>query len=241
MQLTFNASYLSIGTFPTVDLPDFTVVTGANGAGKTHLLKAIVAGSVSADVAPNPGTDIKFFDWSTLVPNDAGEFQTNALYQDRDKILEIANNARKKHIDPLNQWGAKYGVTARNRWDLLREEKNDFAKAIANESQVEVAWDELQAIGINVFNEMKVNLRREADKLALLEDLKQRIGLGIVHPYNKDFVDDTFPRTRLDMFQQSFAHCFWHISSLKSKTNCVGHKCEKAKHLSRRRCRQRSL
>lgn len=208
MRLSFNSPYLSIGTFPTVDLPDFTVVTGANGAGKTHLLKAIDNGSISSDVAPDFKNDVKFFDWLKLVPNDAGEFQTSALYQDRDQIIQNAQNARNLHSAALNQWGSKYGVTIRNRWGLLRETKDAFANIIADASQVEAAWGELQAIGLNVFNEMKKNLRGQEDKLTLLEELKQKIGLGIAYPNNADFVDDTFLRARLSMFQQSFAQLF---------------------------------
>ena len=46
MQLKFNAPYLSITEFDSIDLPSFAVITGVNGAGKSHLLRAIAEGNV---------------------------------------------------------------------------------------------------------------------------------------------------------------------------------------------------
>ncbi len=45
MKLTFKKTYLSIDEFTSVELPDFTVLTGTNGSGKSHLLMAIKNGS----------------------------------------------------------------------------------------------------------------------------------------------------------------------------------------------------
>ena len=49
MKLKQNQQYLSITNFAPVELPDFTVLTGGNGAGKTHLLEAISKGNVVVD------------------------------------------------------------------------------------------------------------------------------------------------------------------------------------------------
>ena len=47
MKIELNRSHLSIKELATVDLPDFTVLIGRNGVGKTHLLEAIKAGHAS--------------------------------------------------------------------------------------------------------------------------------------------------------------------------------------------------
>lgn len=208
MRLTFNSPYLSISSFPTVDLPDFTVITGANGAGKTHLLKAIGKGSVRADVAPNPEADAKFFDFSTLAPNNTGEFQTIGLYQERDEIFQLAQKLRKVNSEDLNQWGVKYGVNIRNRWALLREGKDYLGTVVQDDSQIDAAWEELQAIGNRVFSAMNENLRRQESKLARLDFLRTKVGLGIVYPFYRDFADDPLSRTSINVFQQSFAQLF---------------------------------
>lgn len=52
MKVSFSKDFNSIGQFKDIDLPDFTVLTGLNGSGKTHLMKAIKAGAVTIDSVP---------------------------------------------------------------------------------------------------------------------------------------------------------------------------------------------
>jgi predicted ATPase len=52
MRLTHVSRFKSILDLPPTELPSFTLITGVNGAGKTHLLQAIQAGSVHVDIAP---------------------------------------------------------------------------------------------------------------------------------------------------------------------------------------------
>jgi predicted ATP-binding protein involved in virulence len=49
MRLKFKYAKYSIKDFPDTDLPVFTVLTGINGAGKTHFLKSIKEGGITAD------------------------------------------------------------------------------------------------------------------------------------------------------------------------------------------------
>ena len=44
MLLRFVETFNSINKFSDCDLPDLTIIHGINGAGKTHLLKAIESG-----------------------------------------------------------------------------------------------------------------------------------------------------------------------------------------------------
>ena len=64
MYLSLNKPYISIKTFltPTESLPKLIVITGLNGCGKTHLLKAIEKGHVTAHNDQGKAvTRIKFF------------------------------------------------------------------------------------------------------------------------------------------------------------------------------------
>lgn len=63
MRLTSKGIHLSIGRdFPPSELPDFTVVTGANGSGKTHLLCAIENEAVVVAQTPRSKGRILRFD-----------------------------------------------------------------------------------------------------------------------------------------------------------------------------------
>lgn len=88
MQLIFNKTHLSITSFPNTILPEFTLITGFNGAGKSHLLQALQNGSVTVDVAsPNGSTqEIRLFDWNNLVPQDTGAFTSESLRQEGENI-----------------------------------------------------------------------------------------------------------------------------------------------------------
>lgn len=60
MRLEFRSEHLSIDGFDPVEMSDFAVITGVNGSGKTHLLRAIRNGSVSAGAIATD--DIVLFD-----------------------------------------------------------------------------------------------------------------------------------------------------------------------------------
>lgn len=54
MRLDFHGPYLSITQFPSVVLPQLSIIVGLNGSGKTHLLQAIQSGAIDNSVAPIP-------------------------------------------------------------------------------------------------------------------------------------------------------------------------------------------
>ncbi len=52
MNLSLKEAHLSIQCLNAIELPDFTVVTGLNGSGKTHLLDAIKEAKITCDEIP---------------------------------------------------------------------------------------------------------------------------------------------------------------------------------------------
>lgn len=64
MQLKFVRPFESITEFDEVILPSFVVLTGANGSGKTHLLRAITSGHVTVDNLSTAA--MSFFDSSSF-------------------------------------------------------------------------------------------------------------------------------------------------------------------------------
>jgi recombinational DNA repair ATPase RecF len=53
MKLDFRKSHRSINSFSSVEIPNFSIIVGVNGSGKTHLLESIHNGSIENDVAVN--------------------------------------------------------------------------------------------------------------------------------------------------------------------------------------------
>jgi len=98
MRLQFQKSHLSIHSFPEIDLPDFCLITGPNGAGKSHFLQSLEEGSIRSDAAPNQAvtnrTDVRLFDWNSLIPQDTGTFTTEILRHEKVETFNLFNNQR---------------------------------------------------------------------------------------------------------------------------------------------------
>ncbi|MGI4788949.1 MAG: ATP-binding protein, partial [Janthinobacterium lividum] len=88
-----------------MDLPDFVVLTGVNGAGKSHLLEAIDNGAIRIDnITPNNQTrPIRRFDWNTLIPQDTGAFAPSQLSHERFALWTQFSQSAEAHRQGLLQ------------------------------------------------------------------------------------------------------------------------------------------
>ena len=68
MHVTLNYPIPSIKEMGEFDLPDFAVLVGRNGVGKTQLLRAIAAGGANIDGLPS--SHIEMYDIDTFRPNE---------------------------------------------------------------------------------------------------------------------------------------------------------------------------
>ena len=69
IRIKFQQPYLSIKNLNEIDLPDFTMLIGRNGVGKTHLLQAIQQGHVS--VAGISHSEMAMYDLRSFRPPDS--------------------------------------------------------------------------------------------------------------------------------------------------------------------------
>lgn len=92
IRLRFKRVHRSIKSLPNADLPSFTILTGINGSGKTHLLEAIEQGAVEIEGTPH-GALIRRFDWTTFAPQLDEAASPANLRQQRESVLQnIFNN-----------------------------------------------------------------------------------------------------------------------------------------------------
>ena len=220
MNLSFTSPHLSIQSLPAVDVPSFTLITGVNGAGKTHLLQAIAAGHVRADVAPNRQNDIRIFDWTTLVPNDTGEFQAAAVYKERDQILQWGREQRQAQRQAIQEWASNHNLIGKGRGatsSLLRLSREELGQLIDNPDEAETAWQKMQEIAAPAINQMKSRGRGNPQMIAKLDELHKRFGSGLLSLEVRDFEDAPFGWGQIDVFQQSFAQLFMSYFELKKQ------------------------
>jgi hypothetical protein len=88
MKLTFKTSHLSIKEFPSTVTSSFTLITGLSAAGKSHLLQAIASGKILVDGIKDPQTDIRYFDWTNMVPKDTGGYASTTQAEERLQLYK---------------------------------------------------------------------------------------------------------------------------------------------------------
>ena len=213
MQLTYVSDYLSIVDFPSATLPSFTLLTGVNGAGKTHLLKALAQGSVRVDIAPQFQTEVRFFDWNTFVPQDQGLYDGHNLVQQHAQLMSQFENAFNSHKGQFIQAGRQIGLPhelIQNPQKLAGISKQELETYLPPD-QIEQAFDQLEgtrkAVSSNIISFLSTSGYPQANKL--LNHLAEKIGRSVPSLTREDFFNESpVAWGQTDLFQQSLAQLF---------------------------------
>lgn len=104
MILDFKTRYLSIDGLVRTELPNFTVLTGVNGSGKSHLLQAIQQGFVTIE-GINP-QQIVHFNYETFRLENEGAFNAHQLTQERESAWSFY---QQNIMNPVAQWRNELG------------------------------------------------------------------------------------------------------------------------------------
>ena len=98
IKLQFQSSYKSIGSLDEQELPDFTVITGLNGSGKSQLLESILQknAGIRAFSADRVLKRIKHVNHTTLSPNNSGSINHSQITQATENALQNFNNYKNK-------------------------------------------------------------------------------------------------------------------------------------------------
>jgi AAA15 family ATPase/GTPase len=236
MKLTFHEIYKSISSFPEVELPNFVVLTGVNGAGKSHLLEAIESGYVLIDdiVIDKTTKPIRRFDWTNLVPQDTGAFAPYQITQERHAFWnEITQQIAlfKPHLTaPLRQ---------HNRLDLMNYSPRQLVSLTPEEL---IASGNTQEEAQQIVHEIHVAATSASTNVAarfiqndpgnrqrLISLLQDNSNVPLIALEEDEFYYN-FPSSwqSIDMFQQSFGRLFaayqrnWLNNQLKHLANSKG-------------------
>jgi energy-coupling factor transporter ATP-binding protein EcfA2 len=214
MKISLSQPYKSIRSFTETDLPDFVVVTGVNGAGKSQFLQAIENGFLRLEGIPhNPHTrNIRRFDWTNMVPNDTGAATAIQARQDRANMWsQLA--AQTANLTPqLQQIAATYPALS----DLSIKQLTSLTPVdLANKGFAET--DAINAINTiaSVSNNIDQTLTQQfiqpdpTNRPRLLASLRAATTTRLFALEEEEFYDN-FPLSwqPVDMFQQSFARLF---------------------------------
>lgn len=214
MRIIFSSPYKSITSFPPVELPDLVVLTGVNGAGKSHFLQALEGGFLRIEEVPhNPHARIiRRFDWSNMVPNDSGSFAGFQAKQERSQMWSQFSSFSTQQSSQIRQIGGQYPVLSKfsvKQLTLLTPEK--LQSEGFSEEEANLIHQNIQNVANNVDQTITQQFIQQdpANRSRLLAGILASTPLRLAALEEEDFYDN-FPLTwqPVDMFQQSFARLF---------------------------------
>lgn len=138
MIIQSHTAYKSIGPIRPLTLPDFVVLSGVNGSGKTHLLQGIANKQIAIMIEDGILGHIKFLDHDGLKPNDTGsaygishvssaQQMYNAFYDYQERLKnergDLTHEEQYRALEP--SW-SKIALRAGKTIDELNE--GDFYK-----------------------------------------------------------------------------------------------------------------
>lgn len=136
MQLKFKQPHLSIKSFSPAHISDFTVLTGVNGSGKSHLLQAIDKRKVS--VVGYENAHIVLFNYETFRLDNEPTFNAHQLSAEREQAWQFHQSTIKPHATSWrNQLGQAYpSIRAecegqnRTLWSYAKEKANYYTNTV---------------------------------------------------------------------------------------------------------------
>lgn len=99
MKLQFKTEFMSITEFEPIQLTDFSILTGLNGSGKTHLLLALKDGHSQIDSIDLK--DIVFFDFVKFKIDNEGEFYKDQITQEREAAWNLFIDIENRNIPDI--------------------------------------------------------------------------------------------------------------------------------------------
>ena len=94
MKIEVVRQYKSIKSLPDISLPDFTILTGTNGSGKTHLLEGITAGYIHLEIEERKVNSIVHFNYQDFVVK---KIHTSKQTQQRQQRQQRQQEIKQRH------------------------------------------------------------------------------------------------------------------------------------------------
>jgi energy-coupling factor transporter ATP-binding protein EcfA2 len=211
MKLSFHQRHLSIADFPETVLPKFTLLTGANGVGKTHLLRAIQRGDVKCEQAPDPKNDIRLYDWTNLVPRDTDPFDSHNLTAERAAEIKAFEDVVTRHINAVADIARSNGLTGELSTDiarLVRLSRQDLRSIEPDDTKAQSILQRVGAVVENMNKKLieRSELKRYRRDIERVAALKGKFAIELTAA---DFESVELPSWgEADIFQNSLSRLF---------------------------------
>lgn len=215
MKLTLVRPYKSFRAFKQIELPNFTVITGTNGAGKSQFLSALTEGAITIeefnDLFPTE-LPIRMFDSSTLIPNDTGSFSNFQSKQERESTWQQFSNILNSAKQPLEITLSKFPKLSQISLKKVSTlTPQDLLQYGVSPNMAETIHSEIQSQLTIYSNSLAENFAAQnpSSYPKLVEGLIASSSVPLI-AFDMDTFYDTYPISwqPVDLFQQSFARLF---------------------------------
>ena len=213
--LTFSSVYKSITSLSETTFPNFVVLTGRNGSGKTHLLEAITKGHVSSNLVSNVDTDVVMYDWNNIIPKDTGVFQPHQYLTQRSKWFDQIRNSQQNVFPTLQQQFLSFGIPLEQCSTLYKIRSlnaRKIAEIFPNEEKAKQVLDQVEGArrqhGQQIYSQSQKHIGDETWKKLAPEVVSEKPELFLETSESKFFNNKKFLWGEVDPFQQAFGKLF---------------------------------
>lgn len=202
--------HLSIKHLADVELPQFTVLTGVNGAGKTHFLKAIEAGHITVDSIDKK--EAKYYDWSELVPSNAPRVTLQNIYGNEYNIIDAIRTGRHAKLNDIRTTLINIGIEnafGYDPWKSVDLTQEELEAMLGSADKAKAAREELRQRATELTNEVRSQVHRQNNdqRKALIDEMIKTS--GTVANIGDDYYSSRpFGWRNESMFQHSFSQIF---------------------------------
>jgi ABC-type iron transport system FetAB ATPase subunit len=209
LNLSFHHIHASITKFPSTSLPDFTLITGPNGVGKTHLLRAIESGALSTDVG-QVGESIRFFDWNSMSPSIQEPLSGEQIRAEKDKVISFLTSMKIGMLEPARVIVRKHNLPEKfeiNPELLIAMNNSELTEFVGSSELAEQTKTEL----LTAFSNAEANFGAHLGPapLAMMQRISSLANKPLAALSIEDIDSSRMPLWgESDVFQQSFARLF---------------------------------
>lgn len=182
MKIEHRQDFLSISKFDPIETSDFVVLTGLNGAGKSHFLLAIVNGAIKVDEIDHL-TSIAYFNNGSFYIENEAETNVVSLVAERSAIFEaiksqsVMNNSKSLRESLIPKWYSQIvelaGSLSKPFYELA---ENDF-NGLGNEAFIRyreykqgvIDYIRSRPDRVNDILELTKNVRRSLSEITLTD------------------------------------------------------------------------
>ncbi|WP_448104060.1 AAA family ATPase [Pedobacter panaciterrae] len=166
LNLKFHSQYLSVHHFEPIDIGDLSIITGLNGSGKTHFLKAINSGAIIVDGLSS--AEVVYYNYEDFkvnskdrVGNGTGQARNMEFTQHGVSIVQKANQVKQNAISFLNEENRSpldqilISLAQHSYYNSLFDEPEDikvFEKMKRKANYNDVYYDQFSSLFSPVFN-----------------------------------------------------------------------------------------